>query len=207
MDPLETETARFWENHGELQRRRPVPDPDRGHPAAQHLLAEDEGSLINSSRWLQWHWPGGSPPGEAKVDTWIMAPDLESAEGAVREGRRAAARPILNLRWPYADPDDPKADEIAREINGYAIENGAGSDRCHQGAVEKGKQVAGFAQSARRWRDGQRMLDLCRLLQRERATTWPAGIPATPTMPASIRTGHSPGRPTAASCTTVPRPT
>ena len=38
MDPLDTETARFWENHGEYQRCRSVRDPDRGDPTALHLL-------------------------------------------------------------------------------------------------------------------------------------------------------------------------
>ena len=54
--------------------------------------------------------------------------------------------PILKLRWPYADPDDPKADEIAREINGYAIEAVYDPADATKVLVEKGKQVAGFAQ-------------------------------------------------------------
>ena len=29
-------------------------------------FAEEEGSLTNSNRWLQWHWKGAEPPGEAK---------------------------------------------------------------------------------------------------------------------------------------------
>ena len=38
MDPLETETARFWENHGEFNAVEPDDDPDRGVPAADDLL-------------------------------------------------------------------------------------------------------------------------------------------------------------------------
>ena len=26
--------------------------------------------------------------------------------------------PILNLTWPYKDPSEPTADELAKEING-----------------------------------------------------------------------------------------
>ena len=38
MDPLETETARFWENHGDYNDVDHGLDPDRGDPAAHHLL-------------------------------------------------------------------------------------------------------------------------------------------------------------------------
>ena len=36
-------------------------------------FAEEDGALVNSSRWLQWHWKGAEPPGEAKSDIDIMA--------------------------------------------------------------------------------------------------------------------------------------
>ena len=29
--------------------------------------------------------------------------------------------PIVKLAWPYADPGDPKAEELAQEINGRAL--------------------------------------------------------------------------------------
>ena len=109
-------------------------------------FAEDEGSLTNSSRWLQWHWPGGTPPGEAKTDIWIMAQiDLRLKELYQKEGG-PVPEPIFNLRWPYADPKDPKADEIAREINGYAIETLMDAKDPTKVLVEKGKQVLNFSQ-------------------------------------------------------------
>ena len=42
IDPLATETSCFWENHGELQRRRPREDPDRSLPPSLHLLRRGE---------------------------------------------------------------------------------------------------------------------------------------------------------------------
>lgn len=36
-------------------------------------FAEEDGTLVNSSRWLQWHWKGAEPPGDAKGDPEIMA--------------------------------------------------------------------------------------------------------------------------------------
>ena len=38
MDPLQTETARFWENHGEFNDVNSAVDPDRGVRAADELL-------------------------------------------------------------------------------------------------------------------------------------------------------------------------
>lgn len=146
MDPLETETSRFWENHGEHN------DVDSGQIQTEVFqlpstcFAEDEGSLTNSGRWLQWHWPGGTPPGEAKTDTWIMAQIWKRMKALYEQEGGPLPDPILKLRWPYADPDDPKADEIAREINGYAIETLYDAADPTKVLVEKGKQVVSFAQ-------------------------------------------------------------
>ena len=55
MDPLETETARFWENHGDFN---PVDTASIQTEVIQlptTCFAEEEGSLTNSGRWLQWH--------------------------------------------------------------------------------------------------------------------------------------------------------
>jgi len=121
MDPLATETARFWENHGAHNDVDPASIQTEVIELPTTCFAEDDGSLVNSGRWLQWHWAGGTPPGEAKHDTWIMAQiylrlkDLYAKEGG------AFPDPILNLTWPYADPGAPKAEEIAQEINGRAL--------------------------------------------------------------------------------------
>ncbi len=109
MDPLETETSRFWENHGEFNDVDPAKIQTEVFQLPTTCFAEDEGSLINSGRWLQWHWAGGEPPGEAKHDIEIMAQlylqlrDLYKAEGG------AFPDPILNLAWPYADAGDADA--------------------------------------------------------------------------------------------------
>jgi formate dehydrogenase major subunit len=146
MDPLETETSRFWENHGEHNDVDPSQIQTEVIQLPSTCFAEDEGSLTNSGRWLQWHWPGGSPPGEAKVDTWIMAQIWKRLKALYEAEGGPAPEPILNLRWPYADAEDPKADEIAREVNGYAIETLYDPTDATKVLVEKGKQVVSFAQ-------------------------------------------------------------
>jgi len=146
MDPLETETARFWENHGEVNDVDPSQIQTEVIQLPSTCFAEDEGSLTNSGRWLQWHWPGGTPPGEAKTDNWIMAQIWLRLKALYEQEGGPVPEPILNLRWPYEDPADPKAEELAREINGHAIETLMDPTDPTKVVVEKGKQVASFAQ-------------------------------------------------------------
>ena len=145
MDPLETETARFWENHG----RHNDVDSSKIQTEVIQLpstcFAEDEGSLTNSGRWLQWHWPGGDPPGEARSDTWIMAQIFLRLKALYEKEGGAFAEPIVKLHWPYKDPADPKPGEIAREINGYVVENVPDPNDSTKNLLEAGKQVASFA--------------------------------------------------------------
>jgi len=146
MDPLDTETARFWENHGEHN------DVDSAQIQTEVIqlpstcFAEDSGSLTNSGRWLQWHWAGGTPPGEAKRDTWIMAQIFLRLKALYAKEGGPLPDPIVNLRWPYAKEDDPDTEEIAKEINGYAIAPVLDPTDPTKVLVEAGKQLAGFAQ-------------------------------------------------------------
>ncbi|MGE0737182.1 MAG: formate dehydrogenase-N subunit alpha, partial [Alphaproteobacteria bacterium] len=145
MDPLETETARFWENHGEFNDVDPSKIDTEVIQLPSTCFAEDEGSLTNSGRWLQWHWPGGDPPGEAKLDTWIMAQIYLRMKALYAKEGGAYSAPIADLHWPYRDPNDPKPAEIAREINGYVVETVKDPKDETKVLLEKGKQVASFA--------------------------------------------------------------
>jgi formate dehydrogenase major subunit len=145
MDPLETETARFWENHGEYNPSSPADIKTEVFELPTTCFAEDEGSLVNSSRWLQWHWPGATPPGQAKSDVWIMA-QLRKRLAALYQAEGGAFPDAINaLTWNYADPDEPAPAELAKELNGYAIEDVFDAADPTKKLVEKGKQVPGFA--------------------------------------------------------------
>jgi formate dehydrogenase major subunit len=146
MDPLETETSRFWENHGEYNDVDPSQIQTEVIQLPSTCFAEDEGSLTNSSRWLQWHWPGGTPPGEAKTDIWIMGQIHRRLKALYEAEGGPVPEPILNVRWPYADPENPHSEEIAKEINGYAVEAVMDPADATKVLVEKGKQVLSFAQ-------------------------------------------------------------
>lgn len=145
MDPLETETARFWENHGEYNDVDPAKIQTEVIQLPTTCFAEDEGALVNSGRWLQWHWAGGTPPGEAKTDAWIMAQIHMRLRGLYLEEGGAVPQPILDLHWPYADPYDPRPEELAKEMNGYALDTLYDPNDKAKVVVAKGKQVPSFA--------------------------------------------------------------
>lgn len=145
MDPLQTETARFWENHGVYNQADPANIQTEVIQLPTTCFAEDEGTLVNSGRWLQWHWPGGSPPGEARTDTWIMAQIYLRLKELYRKEGGAFPTPILNLTWAYQDASDPKADELAKEMNGYAISDVPDPKDPTKKLVEAGKLLPGFA--------------------------------------------------------------
>ena len=146
MDPLQTETARFWENHGEFNDIDPASVQTEVFELPTTCFAEDEGSLTNSSRWLQWHWPGAAPPADTRNDVRIMAElrrrvrDLYAAEGG------AFPDAILNLTWNYADPDEPTPEELAKEYNGKALQDLTDPLDPTKVVVPAGQQLSSFAQ-------------------------------------------------------------
>ena len=145
MDPLQTETARFWQNHGEHN------DVDTASIQTEVIelpttcFAEDEGSLTNSGRWLQWHWAGGTPPGEAQHDAWIMAQLYLRLKALYQKEGGAYSDPLTQLVWPYKDPGAPTSAEIAKEVNGYVVADVPDPNDATKTILQKGKQVVSFA--------------------------------------------------------------
>ena len=145
IDPLQTETAHFWEDHGEYNEAKPSEIGTTVFQLPSTCFAEDEGSLTNSGRWIQWHWAGGTPPGEAKSDVWVMAQLYKRLKALYQKEGGAFPDPILNMTWQYSDPEEPAPVEIAKEINGYALADLKDPADPNKILVEKGKQVPGFA--------------------------------------------------------------
>ena len=144
MDPLQTETARFWENHGVYN---PVDTAKIQTEVIQlptTCFAEDEGSLVNSGRWIQWHWPAGSPPGEARTDVAIMSGIHLRLKELYRKEGGAFPDPILNLTWNYKDPHEPTPVELTKELNGYVLADVTDPNDPTKKILEAGKQVATF---------------------------------------------------------------
>jgi formate dehydrogenase-N alpha subunit len=73
IDPLVTETSTFWQNHGESNDVDPAAIQTEVFRLPSTCFAEEDGSIANSGRWLQWHWKGQDAPGEARNDGEILA--------------------------------------------------------------------------------------------------------------------------------------
>lgn len=142
IDPLSTETAEFWRNQGEYHDVNPEEIGTEVFRLPTTSFAEEDGSIVNSSRWLQWFWQAAPPPGEARPDAAILAGLFLRLQRLYREEGGAFPDPILNLHWPYRRPDDPSPDELAREYNGWALEDVV--DRERNITVRAGEQLEDF---------------------------------------------------------------
>ncbi len=146
MDPLTTETSEFWQNHGEFNEVKPEDIQTEVFRLPTTCFAEEEGSLVNSSRWLQWHWKGAEPPGECRTDIDIMSELFVKIRELYQQEGGAFADPILNLHWPYRVPEAPGPDEIAKEFNGYALADIPDPKEPGKLLAKKGQQLSSFAQ-------------------------------------------------------------
>src|SRR5215813_6076248 len=146
MDPLATETASFWENHGQFNDVDPTKIKTEVFRLPTTCFAEEDGSLTNSGRWLQWHWKGADGPGESRSDILIMSDLFLRLRQLYRKEGGAFPDPILGLHWPYKLADAPSPEEIAREVNGYVVEDITDPKDASAVLLRAGQQVDGFAQ-------------------------------------------------------------
>ena len=146
MDPLATETSEFWQNHGEFNEVKPEDIQTEVFRLPTTCFAEEEGSLVNSSRWLQWHWKGAEPPGECRTDIDIMAELFTRVRELYRHDAGTFPEPIINLHWPYRIPEAPGPDELAKEFNGYALADIPDPKEPGKLLAKKGQQLSSFAQ-------------------------------------------------------------
>ena len=115
-DVWTTETAEFWKRPG-------VKPADINTevfllPAAASY--EKEGSIANSGRMAQWRYKAVDAPGEAMPDLEMMDEVMRAVKALYEEDSSSVfPDPIVNLTWDYAQPIT--ADEVAREVNGYAL--------------------------------------------------------------------------------------
>ena len=144
MDPLATDTSEFWRNAGEYNDVDTASIQTTVFRLPTTCFAEEDGSLVNSGRWLQWHWKGAEPPGQARTDIAIMASLYHRLRNLYAKDGGAFPDAILGLDWSYLRPDEPGPDELAREFNGKALTDLADPAT---GAVllKAGEQLPGFA--------------------------------------------------------------
>ena len=121
MDPLDTETSRFWENFGPQNPSDPAKIQTEVFQLPTTCFAEEKGSLVNSARWLQWHWKAANPPGDAQSDIFIVSGIFHRLREMYRKEGGAFPDPLLNLTWDYTNPVDPDPEDLAKEMNGRAL--------------------------------------------------------------------------------------
>ena len=121
IDPLQTETSSFWQNHGEFNDVNPADIQTTVFRLPSSCFAEENGSIANSGRWLQWHWAGQTPPHESWHDGKILGTLLMKLRALYAQEGGAYAEPLMNVDWNYRDPNDPQPEEVAKQLNGYAL--------------------------------------------------------------------------------------
>jgi formate dehydrogenase major subunit len=120
MDPLPTASSEFW--------HAPDVDPEEVDTEVFFLPTthwiEKSGSFTNSGRWVQWKHAALPAETGIRDDNYILAQlflhlrALYDAEGGTFPD------PILNLSWPYTNPDSPPLEELAAEVNGRDLKSG-----------------------------------------------------------------------------------
>jgi formate dehydrogenase major subunit len=125
------ESATFWKDGPEVATGEIVPERCRTEvfllPAASH--AEKAGTFTQTQRLLQWREQAVEPPGDCRSELWFFY----HLGRIVRERLAGSALPrdqgILNLTWDYplhgARGDEPDAEAVLAEINGYQVDTGA----------------------------------------------------------------------------------
>jgi formate dehydrogenase major subunit len=118
-DIWQTETANHW--------KRPGVNPAEINTEVFLLPAknswEKEGSVTNSSRWMQWRYKAADGPGEAEDDLWMLDQLAKKLIKLYAEEGGPSAGSISKLDWNYGD-DHPDVREVAKEINGYDLTTG-----------------------------------------------------------------------------------
>jgi formate dehydrogenase major subunit len=146
MDPLRTETSEFWKNHGEVHDVDPSKIDTEVIRLPTTCFAEEEGALVSSGRWLQWHWKGADPPGEARNDMEIMSDIFLKLRELYRKDGGAYPDPIVKLAWPYIHKGDASAEELAKEYNGRALADLTDPKDKTKIIRKAGEQLSGFGE-------------------------------------------------------------
>jgi formate dehydrogenase major subunit len=144
IDPLVTETSTFWKNYGDLNNVDSSKIQTEVFRLPSSCFAEEDGTLVNSGRTLQWHYKGAEPPGEAKEDLEIIAALYNRIRELYAKDGGTFPDPIVNLTWPYAIPARPSAEELIREYNGRALADVADPKDPTKVLAKKGEQLTTF---------------------------------------------------------------
>jgi formate dehydrogenase major subunit len=135
------ETSEFWRAPGtSADEMKRIPTTVYRLPCAG--FAEKDGTFVNSARWLQWKNAALPTPGAARLDQDILAQIFLRVRARYQKEGGKFPDPILNLHWPYTQPEHPALTDVAREINGAAL---ADITDATGAPLKAGQQLPGFA--------------------------------------------------------------
>ncbi|PYE59056.1 formate dehydrogenase (quinone-dependent) catalytic subunit [Shewanella chilikensis] len=124
LDNLASETATFWQNEPDYNEVDTASIQTEVFRLPTTCFAEEEGSIVNSGRWMQWHYKGANAPGESMPDSEIVAGILLEMKKLYREEGGKLPEPVEAVKWDYADPHNPSSVELTKELNGYDVNTG-----------------------------------------------------------------------------------
>ena len=119
VNVFDSETGSFWKGPGMDPKK--IKTEVFQLPCAASM--EKEGSISNSGRWMQWRYKASNPPGEAKPDGDIMYELFKKVRALYEKEKGAFPEPILNLKWDYETNGHFDIHKVAKEINGYFLED------------------------------------------------------------------------------------
>jgi len=133
---FDNETGSFW--------RGPGMDPASIKTEVFMLPAcvsvEKEGSITNSGRWMQWRYQGPKPLGNSRSDGDIIMELGYKLKEVYKKGG-TFTKPIKNLKWDYMTNGMYDPHKVAKEINGYFLEDVTVKGKLYK----KGTLVPSFA--------------------------------------------------------------
>lgn len=134
-DNFETETAAFWYKSPEVKngelRTEDIQTEVFFFPSAQ--VAEMEGSYTNTQRLIQWHHQAVEPPEDCRSDIWFTYHLGRRLKQLYADSGLPRDQGIRHLVWNYLPntpragariTDEPDAQAILREINGFDTASG-----------------------------------------------------------------------------------
>jgi formate dehydrogenase major subunit len=137
---FDNETGSFWKGPGMDPKQ--IKTEVFQLPCAASM--EKEGSISNSGRWMQWRYKAANPPGEAKPDGDIMYELFKKVRTLYQKDGGVYPDPILNLKWDYETNGHFDIHTVAKEINGYFLEDIA-EHPVDKKPYKKGALVPSFA--------------------------------------------------------------
>jgi formate dehydrogenase major subunit len=145
---FDNETGSFWKGPG----MNPAEVKTEVFMLPACTSVEKEGSITNSGRWAQWRYKAVEPMGESKPDSWMINELFWRVRKLYQDEGGAYPEPVTRLFWNYGKPSadgiihgELDIHAVAREINGYAMEDFSVTDK--KGKVtkfKKGELMANF---------------------------------------------------------------